>query len=153
MCSSCRRHAGLPSAACRLSPLQRRRRRRRRRRRTTTTAHLHQCCRALPPHPIRRALQARSAFTPSLSAALGGGYKVVAPATPSKADQNSLVVLRTAAFDAASVADVTAEAMGALSEAGKGKVASGDLLVVTATAKVGATPPLFSPPSPVFGPR
>eukprot|EP00908_Phaeocystis_cordata_P013130 Transcript_24161.p1 GENE.Transcript_24161~~Transcript_24161.p1 ORF type:complete len:449 (-),score=191.87 Transcript_24161:963-2204(-) len=81
--------------------------------------------------------EARSAFTPSLSAALGGGYKVVAPATPSKADQNSLVVLRTAAFDAASVADVTAEAMGALSEAGKGKVASGDLLVVTATAKSG----------------
>ena len=55
--------------------------------------------------------EARGDFKPVLSAALGGAYAVFAPATPSKSNQNSLVALRTSAFDAASVVDVTDQAM------------------------------------------
>ena len=60
-----------------------------------------------------------------------------APTAPSKSDQNSVVVLRTAVFDAASVVDVTNQAMAALSSEGKGMVASGDLIVLTAAARAG----------------
>ena len=81
--------------------------------------------------------EARGDFKPVLSAALGGAYAVFAPATPSKSNQNSLVALRTSAFDAASVVDVTDQAMAALSTEAKGKVASGDLLVLTASDKAG----------------
>ena len=70
--------------------------------------------------------EARGAFKPVLSAALGSAYAVFAPSAPSKSDQNSLVVLRTAVFDATSVVDVTSLAMAALSDEGKGKVACGD---------------------------
>ena len=81
--------------------------------------------------------EARGAFMPVLTAALGGAYAVFAPTAPSKSDQNSVVVLRTAVFDAASVVDVTNQAMAALSSEGKGMVASGDLIVLTAAARAG----------------
>ena len=47
------------------------------------------------------------------------------------------MALRTSAFDAASVVDVTDQAMASLSTEAKGKVASGDLLVLTAAGKAG----------------
>ena len=63
-------------------------------------------------------------------------YSVHAPAKPSKADQNSVICLRRATFDAGSVVDVTAKAMELLPAEGT-KPADGDLLVLTANDKGG----------------
>jgi len=64
------------------------------------------------PDPRRRA----GAFPAALGAATSGRYAIHAPTKPSKADQNSLICLATAAFDPASVVDVTEEAMAAVGE-------------------------------------
>jgi len=69
----------------------------------------------------------------SLPAALSE-YTVVAPPKPSKADQNSVIALSKAKFDAASIENLTAKAMALLPAEGT-KPADGDLLVVSATDK------------------
>ena len=73
--------------------------------------------------------------TKSLPAALPE-YVVAAPAKPSRADQNSVICLSRAAFDAASVADVTTDALALLPAEGT-QPADGDLLVITASDRNG----------------
>jgi len=69
-----------------------------------------------------------------LPAALGAAFIVAGPPTPSKADQNSCVLLSSSTFDAASVTDLTKEAMALLPEGGT-KVVDGDLIVCSATLR------------------
>ena len=63
-------------------------------------------------------------------------YVVVAPAKPSKADQNSVICVSRALFDATSVENVSAKAYELLPADGA-KPADGDLLVVTCKDKKG----------------
>ena len=74
------------------------------------------------------------AVATDLPATLGGAFIVAGPPTPSKADQNSCVLLSSSTFDAASVTDLTKEAMALLPEGGA-KVADGDLIVCSATLR------------------
>ena len=64
-----------------------------------------------------------------------GTYEVVTPSTPSKVDQNSVLLLSKARFESASVTDLTAQAMAAVPPNGP-SISPGDLLVVSAVDKV-----------------
>ena len=76
--------------------------------------------------------EASTAFASTLRRSpLGRSYVVVAPAAPSRSGQNSFVLLRRTAFDAASVAECTEEVVARLGA--DAPVAAGDLLALTAT--------------------
>ncbi len=80
--------------------------------------------------------EVRAAFAgAALPAAFADTHAVFAPATPSRADQNSVLLLRRDAFDVASASDVTAAAHEKL-PAGAG-VSAGDLLVVSCARSSG----------------
>jgi len=63
-------------------------------------------------------------------------YHVCAPSMPSAADQNSMVLLRKAAFDVASIEDLTAAAYSSLEK--KGSLSDGDLIVIAVRDTAGA---------------
>jgi len=80
-------------------------------------------------------------------------YAVLSPATPSKAEQNSLILIEKGFFDASTVVDLSAEAMAACAAAGGTLPSAGDLLVVSVAAVDGSRCSLPSTATPTASPR
>lgn len=68
--------------------------------------------------------------TMAVAATLSESYICAAPNPPSKADQNSIILLRKSRFDASSVEDVTSDARALFPTDGAAKISDGDLLVI-----------------------
>ena len=82
-----------------------------------------------------------STMTTTLPAVFDRQYEVICPAKPSKADQNSVILLSTERFG--SVTDLTVEALGHVPSGGA-SIADGDLLVVSAMDKISGQTVLFA---------
>jgi len=90
-------------------------------------------------HDILFVQEASSSFPAAVSAdtsPLCASHFVVAPEAKSKSDQNSLLLLSRAAFDEASVVELTNKALG-LCSTSDAPVAAGDLLAISVKAKAG----------------
>lgn len=82
-----------------------------------------------------------STMTTTLPAVFDRQYEVICPAKPSKADQNSVILISTERFG--SVTDLTVEALGHVPSGGA-SIADGDLLVVSAMDKMSGQTVLFA---------
>jgi hypothetical protein len=77
-----------------------------------------------------------TAYRTTLPGAFSERYSVHGPAKPSKADQNSCILLSTARFAAETVVDLSAQAMDAVPKEGPA-ISDGDLFVISASDAAG----------------